>query len=418
MAITRRQVIVGGLAAGAVASLPLVGRRARARTPCKLVMVLNYGGWDTTYSIDPKPGLPLIDVAEGTERRFGNIPIWSHPSRPNVDRFFERWAPRTTMVHGVQVRSFVHTDCIKRVLTGSPSETAPDLGAMAAFELAPDLPVPYLALGSQARSGPLASITGRAGTSNQLVALVDPEAAYAQPGGLIPDQGLIPTGQEQDLVAAFIAAGTARLRATRGQRGYNKRRIDDFAQSIERADRLARFVRDGASLGARDYTPQLEVQIPLAVQALRDGLSQAALLQSSYSWDTHSGNNQQSMFHDGLFGSLDTLCAELESADLLDQTLVVVMSEMGRTPKLNGQQGKDHWPVTSCFMLGASVPGDRVLGGTNDELGARSVDLETGELDSAGTQLQAANLAAGILSTVGVDASGYLPGTSALTLTP
>ena len=94
------------------------------------------------------------------------------------------------------------------------------------------------------------------------------------------------------------------------------------------------------------------------------------------------------------------------------------MSEMGRTPKLNGQRGKDHWPVTSCLVLGAGVPGNRVLGGTSDELGARSVDLGTGEVDDTGVQLQASNLAAGILATVGVDASSYLPGTNALVLSP
>jgi hypothetical protein len=346
---------------------------------------------------------------------FGDTPIWSDPSRPNVDRFFERWGDVTAVVNGVQVRSFVHNDCIKRVMSGGASDTAPDMAAIAAFELARDLPVPYLALGNQARSGPLAAITGRAGTTNQLLALVDPEAAYAAPGGGIyaPDPGLITSGEEHSLVGAFLTASAERLRATRGQRGYNAKRVDDFVQSLARADRLAEFVRDGASLGERAYTLDLEVQIPLAMRALGEGLSHTALLQSSYNWDTHADNRPQGSYHDGLFGSLDRLCDELTTAALMDETLVVVMSEMGRTPRLNDNMGKDHWPVTSCMFIGAGVRGGRAVGGTNDELGAQSMDLQTGAVDAAGKQLQTSNLVAGILEAVGVDPEAYVPGVEA-----
>jgi uncharacterized protein (DUF1501 family) len=317
------------------------------------------------------------------------------------------------VVNGVQVRSFVHTDCIKRVMTGSPSETTPDMGAVAAYELAPELPVPYLALGPQARSGPLAAITGRTGTTNQIMALVDPEQAYSGLRGYTADPGMQPTGRESDLVQAFLAAGAERMRATRGQRGYNQRRIEDFVKSLERADRMARFVRDGASFGGREYTLALDVQVPLAVQALRDGLSHTALLQSGYSWDTHTMNTQQSDYHQGLYTSLDMLMTQLQEGDLLDDTMVMVFSEMGRTPKLNEQAGKDHWPVTSCMFLGAGVRGNRVLGGTTDELGAMSMSLETGALDVRGKQLQSGNLVAGVLDAVGVDTEAYLPGVEA-----
>lgn len=413
MTLTRRDLIRGGLAAAACASVPWSLERARAdATAAHLLIVLNYGGWDTTYSLDPKPGLPRVDAPEGELRRFGDLPVWTHESRPSVDRFFERWGELTALVHGVQVRSFVHSDCIKRVMTGSPSETTPDMGAIAAFERGRDLPVPYLALGAQARSGQLASITGRTGTTNQLIALVDPEAAYATPASAyLPDPGLQPTEAESALVGAYLAAGAARLRATRGQRGYNAARVEDFERSLQRASRLAGFASEGTDLGAREYTLDIAVQIPLAVRALREGLSHTALLQSGFDWDTHDGNAQQSAYHEGLFAALDGLCGELESNGLLDSTLVLVLSEMGRTPMLNDQMGKDHWPVTSCMLLGSGVRGGRVLGGTSDELGALSMDLATGELDPGGKQLQASNLVAGVLESLGVDPEPYLPAT-------
>lgn len=412
MTLSRRDVLKTGAALGAALAAPALIRSAGAQPPVAakhLMVVLNFGGWDTTYALDPKPGLTTIDAPEGEIRRFGELEIFDHPSRPEVTAFFERWAPLTAIVHGVQVRSFVHTDCVKRILTGSASETTPDIGAIAAFELGRNLPVPYLALGTQARSGPLASITGRTGTTNQLSALVDPEQAYANPRTFRPDPGFQASAAEQGYVRAYLEASAARVQALRGQHGYNRRRIEDFVGSLARAETLSNFATSGASLGERSYVPQLSAQVPLAVRAIKEGLSHTALLEMT-GWDTHNDNSQQTMFNRDLYGSLGMLMSELEANELLDDTLVLVLSEMGRTPKLNGDMGKDHWPVTSSMLIGAGVRGGRAFGGTNDELNALSVDLQTGAVDPAGSQLQTENLLAGILETLGVDPEPHIPG--------
>jgi len=416
-AITRRGLLRASAAgaAGALCGVGLQGllQPARAQPPAaprKLVVVLNSGGWDTTCALDPKPG-GRIDVPPGSLREFSGIPIWSAPVRPAVDAFFERYASRCALINGLQVRSLVHTDCLKRILTGGPSETTPDLLAIAAFERARELPVPYLALGGQARSGPFAAVTGRTGTSNQLSSLVDPAAAYpsATPGAVpLPDTGLVTTQSERSLVRAYLDASAERLRATRGQRGYNQKRVEDFSASLDRAARLRRFATQG-SLGERDYTLSLAVQIPLSVRALKDGLSHAVLMQTD-NWDTHQDNAQQGALHEALFAALTTLVDALEGELLLDDTLVVVLSEMGRTPLLNKDNGKDHWPVTSALLLGAGVRGGRVLGATSDTLDALPIDLDNGQVDSGGKQLQASNLVAGLLEHLGVDPRPYLPG--------
>ena len=41
----------------------------------------------------------------------------------------------------------------------------------------------------------------------------------------------------------------------------------------------------------------------------------------------------------------------------MDETTFVVMSEMGRTPALNGNEGKDHWPYTSALVMGPGLQG-------------------------------------------------------------
>ena len=102
---------------------------------------------------------------------------------------------------------------------------------------------------------------------------------------------------------------------------------------------------------------------------------------------------------------------KLKDKALLATTTVVVMSEMGRTPRLNGPAptgGKDHWPVTSAMVLGAGVrPG--VYGGTNDKLNGLNVDLVGGKVMEGGHPLRYDNFAAGVLQLIGITSTDWLP---------
>jgi uncharacterized protein (DUF1501 family) len=98
----------------------------------------------------------------------------------------------------------------------------------------------------------------------------------------------------------------------------------------------------------------------------------------------------------------------------MDETVVVALSEMGRTPLVNGADGKDHWPVTSALVFGAGVAGQRVVGATDDFLLARNLHMGTGEPDPGGEALYPENLLAGLLELVGVDPSIEYPGITPL----
>jgi len=72
----------------------------------------------------------------------------------------------------------------------------------------------------------------------------------------------------------------------------------------------------------------------------------------------------------GLIPSLDQALAaltdDLAQRGLLDSTLVVVMGEFGRTPKINTQGGRDHWPrVFSVALAGAGLRGGQVIGSSD-----------------------------------------------------
>jgi hypothetical protein len=85
-------------------------------------------------------------------------------------------------------------------------------------------------------------------------------------------------------------------------------------------------------------------------------------------WDTHTKNF--SILKENKLPHFDqtftALLEDLEGRGLLDETLVVVTSEMGRTPKINGNAGRDHW--TFCYgtlLAGAGIRGGTVYGASD-----------------------------------------------------
>jgi len=85
-------------------------------------------------------------------------------------------------------------------------------------------------------------------------------------------------------------------------------------------------------------------------------------------WDTHSNNFTQlkSVNLPYLDRTYSALLADLDDRGMLDETLVVMMSDMGRTPRVNGAAGRDHW--TFCYSVvfaGAGVRGGTVCGASD-----------------------------------------------------
>jgi len=71
-----------------------------------------------------------------------------------------------------------------------------------------------------------------------------------------------------------------------------------------------------------------------------------------------------------LDASFSTLLTDLKQRGLLDTTLVVLLGEFGRTPKINAGPGRDHWgPGMSVAIAGAGVPGGQVIGSTTPDGG-------------------------------------------------
>jgi hypothetical protein len=107
-------------------------------------------------------------------------------------------------------------------------------------------------------------------------------------------------------------------------------------------------------------------------------------------WDTHAKNF--SVLKDNKLPALDqtfsALMEDLQTRGLLDETLVVVMSEMGRTPRVNANGGRDHWTYCySALFAGAGIRGGTVYG-ASDAQAAYVKDLPVSTADICSTIYQ------------------------------
>ena len=89
-------------------------------------------------------------------------------------------------------------------------------------------------------------------------------------------------------------------------------------------------------------------------------------------WDTHVANdkNLRETLAPRLDQALPCLLGELEQRGLLESTIVIAMGEFGRTPQVNADGGRDHWPYCWSLALGGGgIRGGQFVGAT-DERGA------------------------------------------------
>jgi hypothetical protein len=103
-------------------------------------------------------------------------------------------------------------------------------------------------------------------------------------------------------------------------------------------------------------------------------------------WDTHEGNFTRLRQNLPVVDqAVSALIDDLHLRGMLNDTLVMMFGEFGRTPRINNQAGRDHWPQAMSIMLaGGGVPGGLVYGAT-DRNGAFVTDRSHTPADFACT---------------------------------
>jgi hypothetical protein len=420
------------------AALPLAGLLpgvafANAPNAKRIILVRAFGGWDVTFCMDPRltscsihgpdfdasntgscSGVAGKESIEG----YGGLKIMINDDRrPAVTTFFDAYASQTLVVNGISVGSIVHPECERRILTGSREQTAADIGTLAAVAHGGATTLPYLDLTGGARVGAYAAQTGMLGQNNQILALVDRTLSISGP----VESGLnyplyVPSQDAASAIETYLSKRRAQWEPTLGGDARSQKIKNDLAiASARKAELLASRDLLKANLTFGSGGSMLE-QNSTTVALMSAGICHSASISTGVSWDTHDDIADQHLRYELLFTGLTDLVGRLKAENLFDETMIVVLSEMTRTPKLNKDGGKDHWPVTSAMVIGGSVDGGRSLGGTDeDNLDAEQVNLKTGQVDSgASTKIGYSNFIAGLLHATGVDSQQFLPGTEVL----
>lgn len=413
----RRTLLAGGVAG--LATLPWAVRSFAGRAAKRLVVVFANGGWDQTFALDPKLGNDAIEGPEVDQdpatrddveaiQTFGDVPILVNDvKRSAVTRFFDSWVHRTVVVNGIWVGSIAHDPCRWRMLSGRVDGRGPDVTAIAGASLGIDLPLGSIDTSGLGLAGPLAASVGSVGAKSQLEMLLEPSSGPPGPIGE-PAPGFVAAPGERDAVRAFLDQRADGHRQRWGRGGDEP--YASLREARERADRLLAektTLVEGLTIGS---SPSVTGLVGTTLELLQGNICSAVLIDSGHRWDTHENNVNQHAHYQTLFSDLDRLVTALDRSGMLDDTLVAVMSEMGRTPRRNAALGKDHWPHASALLIGGGVSGGRVVGGTDDLQESLPVDFATGSVDLRGDLLKYDNLLAGILSMVGVDHEPWMPG--------
>jgi hypothetical protein len=345
--------------------------------PCYVVYNAS-GGWDTTYLMDPK-GVDGINrlYQQGDILTVGNhrvAPIAKHIAKgmSNED-FFAKYGSELCVFNGLDLSVNNHTPCARYMATGKLDSLAyPTFPALVAACYGAEAPLAFLTFGNYSATGNLVPMS-RVPYLQSLRLLARADSVE---GGTHPYQD------------AFVADRIER--ALEGQ--FEARVSDARLPRVERSQSML-YAAQTNSKALRRVVPflpkepakeRLAQQNDIALAAFKAGVCVSANL-SIGQFDSHNNNDadQMKLIPEFLAGIDDLLC-KAEALEIRDKLVVIIQSEMGRTPNYNNGNGKDHWSISSIMFLGPGIVGNRLIGATDEKQQLVPIDPQTLKTDPVG----------------------------------
>ena len=214
-------------------------------------------------------------------------------------------------------------------------------------------------------------VTGGGGGTGRDSAYLGPRYASLSVGaGQPPIYSELPKGvkttayRRRQLLRAQLGESFAQTRRTASTDAFT----NSFDQAVALMERREIFnsSREPEKLKERYGDHQFGRHCMMARRLLENGASFVEVTHSNY--DTH---NENFIFHLEQMGEFDhtfaTLIDDMAQRGMLENTFVLVMSEFGRTPKINRKYGRDHWGKSwSVAMAGSGVHPGAIVGKTNE----------------------------------------------------
>ena len=345
------------------------GPKGRAKS---IIYIFLSGGMSHLDTFDPKPGAETQGPVEAISTSADDV---------RISQYFPKLAKQ--MHHVCLVRSmnsnqgahaqgryFMHTSYLLRGTVQHP-----DLGAWTAFhldKLNPTLPVNVKIGGSSDGLG-----AGFLESKYGAIPIGDPSAGL--------QHSKLPPGMDSDRLARRMAR-LSRMNHrflerydTRQARAYSA--MYDDAVKLMKSEDLQVFdlTRESAETRDRYGDNPLGQGCLLARRLTEKGVRFVEITDGG--WDTHDDNFARVEEKGAVLDqALATLIADLHDRRRLDDTLVVVATEFGRTPSIqvDRNNGRNHYPQAfSCLLAGGGVKGGYVHGETDEEGREVVLDLVT-----------------------------------------
>ena len=358
--MTRRRML--GLSSATLLGMPLAQMMARAgetktATAEHVILFWNGGGMSHIDTWDPKPGRPVAGEFD---------PIDTSADGIQISSIFPTVAKQ--MKHAALIRSIAGTNGahgrasyqLQTSYNQSANLIHPGIGSIVVHEKEKigDLPDFITISGNARRAGYLgqrceAYYVGRPGAK-------DPYLAF--PSGITQVRG----NKRLDILAKMNLRNTRQLDPTQvksvdtaTREAVNLMRspaLKSFELDKEDPKTIARYGDTDFGRGALLAKRLVETGVRF-VQVNRGG------------FDTHNNNFPAMQAHgDVMDPALGSLIEDLAATGKLEKTMVIMLSEFGRTPRINNNAGRDHHASCfSCFMAGGGIKGGQVIGKSDED---------------------------------------------------
>lgn len=334
------------------------------------------GGWDTTYLMDPKGigGINRLykegDILTKGAHKFAPTEKHKNGGMGN-EEFYAEFANELLVLNGLDYSVNNHSPGARYMATGKLDSMAyPTFAALVAACKGPTCPLSFLTFGNYSATGNIVAMS-RVPYLPSLQRIANADAIEGNPK----------SPYHEDFALARIE------QALREQR--ESRTAMPLLPRQERAESMLYAAQVNAKSMQR-ITPHIPKSIPkeriaqqaeIALASFKAGVCVSANL-SIGQFDSHANNDtdQMKLLPEFLAG-IAYILRRAGELKIREKLVVVVQSEMGRTPDYNKGNGKDHWSIGSIMFIGPGIKGNRVLGATDEKQFAVPMNPKTLALD-------------------------------------
>ena len=360
--VSRRQVLgaMAGLGGGGLGMMSAALGEELRRSHKQVLFIWLDGGMSQLESWDPKP-----------DTRFGG-PFRAIPTSvpgTHVSELLPRSAKlmhHLTVVRNLCTQDNSHSAGVPRILRGDPDNRGVDYpwfgSAVAKLFGSGESGLPPYVWIKPGSGGFKASTAGFLGPKYGALAFGDgkPPENFERPEAMSAERDAARNALRERFSDRYV-------KGRRPRSNEANLHVFDMARTLmERADLF-----DTTRVSDRDLDrygrTELGQHLLVARNMLEAGIRFVQV--TSYGWDTHGDHfNGCASLHPKFDHGFASIIEDLHDRGMLDHTLVIAMSEFGRTPRINGHYGRDHWPEAwSLAMAGTGLVPGAVIGATTPE---------------------------------------------------